>query len=290
MISVVIPAFNEQDAIAATVQAARDTLEAAGLEPFEVVVVDDGSTDATGERAAAAGARVLRHPANAGYGRSLKRGIEAARYDTIAITDADGTYPVDRLPDLHERYQAGFDMVVGLRRGSHYRGSWMKLALRRLLKFLVEYSAGSPVLDVNSGLRVFSRGTVLPYFPHLCDTFSFSTSLTLAYLMNGRFVTYVPIAYAKRIGSSKVRIFKDSLRTIQYIVEAVAYYNPLKFFMLFGMLCLAGAVLAFIGSATLHLLSAFVIGIGLVLVAVFSVLLGMLAVQLKQIMHKGGAG
>ena len=100
MISVVIPALNEQDAIVETVQRLRGTLEAANLIPYEIIVVDDGSEDETGARAAAIGARVIRHPHNAGYGHSLKDGIRDARYELIAITDADGTYPIESLPEL----------------------------------------------------------------------------------------------------------------------------------------------------------------------------------------------
>lgn len=286
MISVIVPALNEEGAIGNTVTAIGRALELADLQPFEIIVVDDGSSDRTAHLAAEAGALVLRNPGNAGYGLSLKRGIEAASYSTIAITDADGTYPVGDIPTLYEEYKKGFDMIVGQRGGEHYRESWLKMPLRRVLRFLVEYSTDSRVNDVNSGLRIFDRDVARKFFPHLCDTFSFTTSLTLSYLMNKRFVGYVPISYAERVGRSKVKLVKDSVRTIQYIVEAIAYYNPLKFFLLISFLCLCTAVLAFLGSATLGLFSGFLIGIGMVLMAVLSMLLGMLAAQLKQILHK----
>jgi glycosyltransferase involved in cell wall biosynthesis len=115
MISVVIPALNEQDEIGRTVTRVREVLSTAGIGAYEVVIVDDGSRDETGARAEQAGARVLRHPHNVGYGRSLKDGIRAARYDTIIINDADGTYPIDAIPDLLARYGEGYDMVVGAR-------------------------------------------------------------------------------------------------------------------------------------------------------------------------------
>jgi glycosyltransferase involved in cell wall biosynthesis len=119
MISVVIPALNEQDQIGTTVTSVRAILSSSGVGAYEVVVVDDGSRDETGARAEAAGARVLRNPHNVGYGRSLKVGISSASYDTIVISDADGTYPINAIPALLARYNEGFDMVVGARSGEH---------------------------------------------------------------------------------------------------------------------------------------------------------------------------
>ena len=105
MLSVVIPAFDEEDAIGQTVRTVKETLAASDIAPFEIIVVDDGSADRTREIAAAEGARVVRHLHNLGYGRSLKDGIDAARYDAIAITDADGTYPIKDIPRLFAIYR-----------------------------------------------------------------------------------------------------------------------------------------------------------------------------------------
>src|SRR5437879_87636 len=111
MISIVIPAFNEQDVIAETIESSRQSLKEGGLGAAEIIVVDDGSTDQTAERARTAGATVLSHPHNLGYGRALKEGITKARHDTIVITDADGTYPLGQIPELIETYEKGFDLV-----------------------------------------------------------------------------------------------------------------------------------------------------------------------------------
>jgi glycosyltransferase involved in cell wall biosynthesis len=241
MISVVVPAYNEQDAIAPTIEAIRAMLDGAGWRDGEIVVVDDGSTDATAARAEAAGAIVIRHPANAGYGRSLKDGIKAAKHDLIAITDADGTYPIDRIPGLVAKIRAGFDMAVGARQGEAYRESALKHPLRLLLKFLVEFTAGQSVPDPNSGLRVFRRRDIVAHFPALSQGFSFTTSATLAYMSTGKFVVYEPIPYAKRVGTSKVRLLRDSLRTLQFIVQAILFHNPLKLFLCLSLTALAAA-------------------------------------------------
>ncbi len=284
MISVVLPAFNEEQAVGDVVASLRRTLEEAG-EPFEILVVDDGSDDGTAEAAAAAGAEVIRHPHNVGYGRALKSGILAAQHDTVVICDADGSYPVERIPALVARYREGFDMVVAARLG--FRDSPVKSLLRMLLKWLVEYTAGQRVPDVNSGLRVFSKKTVTTHFARLSDSFSFSTSVTLAYLMSRRFVTHEPVPYQRRRGRSKVRLVRDSLRTLQYIVQAVLYHNPLKLFILLSALCVLLAALGFAASAAFGLLSGFLLGIGALLMAIVVFCSGLLADLLKQILDKG---
>lgn len=286
MISVVIPALNEQDEIGRTVTRVRDVLSAAGIGAYEVVIVDDGSRDETGVRAEQAGARVLRHPHNVGYGRSLKDGIRAARYDTIVINDADGTYPIDAIPALLARFGEGYDMVVGARSGEHYRESLIKMPLRRLLRFIVEFTAGRSIPDINSGLRVFRRSTALEYFDHLCDTFSFTTSMTLAYMMTGKFVAYVPIEYNKRVGKSKVRLLRDSMKTLQYIVEAAIYYDPLKMFALMALIVLASSLVSFALALIAKLNVFFYVGVGGIISSVLVFSLGLLAVLLRQIMVK----
>lgn len=286
MISLVIPAFNEQGAILETIETAKTVFSRANITASEIIIVDDGSQDETGKLAASAGAKVVRHPHNMGYGYSLKSGIKAAQYDTIVISDADGTYPIDKIPDLLEEYSKGFNMVVGARTGKFYRESWLKMPLRLILKWLVEFTVGRKIPDINSGLRVFSKQDVLPYFSHLCDTFSFTTSLTLAYMMTYKFVHYIPIPYFKRTGSTKVRLFRDSLRTLQFIVQALVYYNPIKIFILMCGITLAFSIWCFLLSATLQLLSAFLLGVGSILITILIFSLGLLADLLRQIMAK----
>lgn len=290
MISVVIPAYNEQDAILLTIERIQQILGDSQINPFEIIIVDDGSRDETPIRletfSNTASIKIIRHPHNLGYGRSLKDGITAAKYDTIVITDADLTYPFEKLEDLLVEYQKGFDMVVGKRTGKFYRESIIKTPLRKILKFMVEFTAGRSIPDINSGFRIFSKSIVTKYFKHLCDTFSFTTSMTLAYMMTGKTVHYVDIPYHERSGQTKVRLFKDSLRTLQYIVQAINYYNPLKIFLLFGLLCFAGAMGGFILSTFFGLKSCFYLGIGGLLTCIIIFCFGLIADLLKQIMDK----
>jgi glycosyltransferase involved in cell wall biosynthesis len=285
-ITVVIPALDEAPAIEGTLLAVRSALEGAPIVGFEVIVVDDGSRDGTGTLARNAGVQVIVHPHNIGYGRSLKDGIVAARYDTIVISDADGTYPINRIPDLLEEYRRGFDMVVGQRTGALRGDSAMKGPMRAILRGLVEFTAGRRVPDVNSGLRMFSRKTSMRYFPQLCDTFSFTTSLTLAYMMTGRFVTYVPISYGERIGTTKVRLFRESLRTMQYIVQSILYYNPIKIVLVLSGACLLVGLPLLAAAGLFGSVTAALLGTGALVVAALAFCFGLVADLLRQIMAK----
>ena len=289
MISIVIPALIEAGGIAGTIAALKQMLDGAGESDAEIVVVDDGSIDDTGRIAAAAGASVVRHPHNVGYGQSLKTGILTARHDTIVIIDADLTYPADVIPALLARFREGFDMVVGARTGHYYEGGAFKGPLRQVLKFVVEFSAGRTIPDANSGLRVFSRKTITHYLPHLCNTFSFTTSLTLAYMMTGRFVDYMPIDYHARVGRTKVRLFMDALRTLQYIVQAIIYYSPLKLFLLLTLLTIVLALGGFLTAALTGLHAPYYLGVGGLLVSILVFALGLLADLLRQILVRTGA-
>jgi glycosyltransferase involved in cell wall biosynthesis len=226
-ITVVIPAYNEADAIKQTVERLQSI--ATDREwSIEIIVVDDGSTDDTGDIARQCGARVLRNPVNGGYGLSLQRGIRSASHELVAITDADGTYPIEDLRYLVEMMDDGLDMAVGARKGKEYKKGFWKSPARVAFRMISEFVAGRKIPDINSGLRVMRRSTLLPYLSSTCSGFSFTTSITLILMLNGHFVAYRPIAYAKRVGKSKVRHFRDTLRTAQIITSIIAAHNPIK--------------------------------------------------------------
>jgi glycosyltransferase involved in cell wall biosynthesis len=282
MVSVVIPAFNEENAITGVVQGVDAALKAAKVEDFEIIVVDDGSSDGTADRAQKAGARVIRSLQNVGYGFSVKQGINAAAHDTIVITDADGTYPVESIPSLLEHYRKGFNMVVGERTGPHYRESAIKSPLRAIFKWLVEFTVGHRVPDVNSGLRVFSRDEVKGYLPRLSDKFSFTTSQTLAYMLTRKFVHYVPIDYKERIGITKVRLFWDSLGALQMLLSAIVFFNPLKLFVILCALTGLFGVSAVVVGVVWEMPVALWLGIVAFLVTIVVFALGLVAEMLHQ--------
>jgi glycosyltransferase involved in cell wall biosynthesis len=223
-----MPAYNEEEAVAAQVHEIREVLDAAGIE-HEILVVDDGSTDRTAAEADGAGARVLQHMKNRGYGAAIKTGILAAANDAIVIVDADGTYPVEEIPALLAELGEA-DMVVGARTGEQVEIPLSRRPAKWFLRWLAEWIAGQPIADLNSGLRAFRRDCVKQYFSILSNRFSFTTTVTLAYMADDYHVAYHPINYRHRIGKSKIgpRHFIDFM---VLIVRISMMFQPLKVFL-----------------------------------------------------------
>ena len=286
MISVVIPAFNEEDSIENIIKELLDVLKKMKLPSFEIILINDASTDNTLEITKKLNIEVISNPENIGYGFSLKRGIEKAKFETVFIIDADQTYPIEEFPKLYQEYLKGFDMVIGQRTGSFFIESSLKFFLRRILKFLVEFVASKKIPDINSGMRIFNRDTIKVFFPHLSDSFSFTTSSTLAYIMNKKFVSFIPIKYKKRTCQSKVNLFKDSFKTSLGIIQCITYYNPLRIFILFSIICISLSLIGFMGSIFLNLNSGYYLGIGGLLLSLLILCIGLLADLLKQIMDQ----
>lgn len=229
-ISIVIPAYNEAGAIRPTLAALREMIAASGLTA-EIIVVDDGSTDGTGEQVSAeCGVRLIRHRQNRGYGASLKTGIRQACHDIIVITDADGTYPIDRIPDLVAEI-GQFDMVVGARTGQDVQIPLVRRPAKLALNRLANYLSGVEIPDLNSGLRAMKKDVVLNFFRLLPSGFSFTTSVTLAMLTNDYNVSYIPIDYFQRTGSSKINPVKDTINFFSLVVRMVLLYRPLRVFV-----------------------------------------------------------
>jgi glycosyltransferase involved in cell wall biosynthesis len=225
-LSIIIPAYNEERAITQVVADLKSAMAETDWR-YEIIVVNDASKDKTAENAEATGVTVISHPTNAGYGGALHTGIQASSYFWIATIDADCSYPARELLKLLPHADK-HDMVVGARQGKNYWGTFFKHPARLVFLALAEFVVGSRIPDVNSGLRLFRRSVVLEMLPRLCRGFSFSTTMTLSFLSSARFVRFEPIDYLARVGSSHVRYFRDTLRTLQLMFETIVFYNPVK--------------------------------------------------------------
>lgn len=230
-VSIVIPAYNEEDGLGPVLTELLAVMKAAPMA-YEVIVVDDGSADETAVAAAQfSEITVLRHRQNKGYGAALKTGIRTAQYDLICITDADGTYPNDRIPDLTTRLcEKEMDMVVGARTGANVHIPLLRRPPKWMLRQLARYVAGEPIPDLNSGLRIFRRDVALRFFGMLPNKFSFTTTITLAMLTNQYRVEFIPIDYFARVGKSKIKPIQDTVNFVQLVLRMALYFAPLKFF------------------------------------------------------------
>jgi glycosyltransferase involved in cell wall biosynthesis len=230
-VSVVVPAHNEEQSVGAVIVDLIEGLRG-GHWPYEIVVVDDGSTDHTARRAADAGARVVRHGGKRGYGSALKTGIGRSQYGLVGIIDADGTYPPVRLIDLVTRIEhTRGDMVVGARTGAVVAIPLLRRPAKWLLGRLAQAVCGQRIPDLNSGLRVFRRDVAMRFFGLLPDGFSLTTTLTLAMLSSGHMVEYMPVDYHPRRGRSKIRPVQDMVGFAGLILRIALYFAPLKIFL-----------------------------------------------------------
>lgn len=243
-ISVIVPAYNEEKAIVGVLKELKKTM-ATTHRNYEIIVVDDGSSDKTVRRVLPIEDIILiQHPFNRGYGAALKTGIQKARGELIVITDADGTYPNDEIPRLLT-FTKQYDMVVGARTGEQVQMS----AIRRFAKFflvkLSNYLVKTKIPDLNSGLRIFRKETAMKFFNILPPKFSFTTTITLAYLCNDYLIKYVPINYNPRKGESKIRS-TDTLNFTSLIIRTMTFFKPLRVFFPISLLLLLIAFLVFI--------------------------------------------
>jgi glycosyltransferase involved in cell wall biosynthesis len=227
--TIIIPACNEEDAIGEVLTEMQSVMDAIPIQ-YQLLVIDDGSTDATAEAARAVGVQVLQHPENRGYGAALKTGIRHAQHNTIVITDADGTYPNEDIPAMLAE-ATYYDMVVGARTGEQVQIPLARRPAKWAINTLANWMAGVKIPDLNSGLRVFRKEVAQQFFPILPDGFSFTTTITLAMLERGYKVKYIPINYHKRAGRSKIRPIYDTLNFIQLVLRTTMYFAPLKVFL-----------------------------------------------------------
>ncbi|WP_320045041.1 glycosyltransferase family 2 protein [uncultured Desulfobacter sp.] len=223
-ISIIVPAYNEEEAIFNVVSELNEK-----FPDYELIVVDDGSIDRTCELAKKAGAKVIKHSKNWGYGASLKTGILNAAGEYVVTCDADGQHRVADIKLLLNDYEE-YDAIIGIRNNDSHAPLLRKPG-KFVLKCFFNYLTGEKIEDFNCGLRVFKKSVITKYLHLTCDQFSFSTTSMFALLKMKRRIKCMPIKVKKRIGKSSVRQIKHGTYALLLILRLTVLFNPLKVFL-----------------------------------------------------------
>lgn len=240
-LTVVIPAYNEEHGLTKVLPELIENLE----NGWEVIVVDDGSTDKTAEIVKGyKKIQLVKHPYNKGYGAALKTGIRAAKNEAILLMDSDGQHSIKDFHRIIKKFgEDDYDLVIGARSTEAYQVK-TRVPGKFLLTKTAEYLMGTKIKDLNSGLRIFKKSKVVPFFNILPNSFSFSTTSTLAFLKEAFNVAYIDIETEKREGrKSSVKFVRDGSRTLLLITRVIMLFNPLKIFFPVSVLTFALGVL-----------------------------------------------
>lgn len=236
-VTIVLPCYNEQDHVIAEVERICATMDASGYT-YELLAVDDCSTDETLARLQEAAPRfpnmrIRAFHRNGGSGTVRRIGSQEARGEIVVWTDADMSYPNERIPELVQILEkdATIDQVVGARTTEEGSHKFLRVPAKWFIRKVAERLAGQKIPDLNSGLRAFRKSVARPYLRLLPPGFSCVTTITLAFMSNQHDVHYLPIEYAKRAGKSKFNFVSDAYRYILQVLRMVMYFNPLKVLM-----------------------------------------------------------
>ena len=236
-VSVILPCYNEQEHVAAEVARICEAMDASGYG-YELIAYDDASTDETLARLREAAPafphlQVVHFDRNGGSGTVRRIGTQSARGEIVVWTDADMSYPNERIPELVQMLEKdpSVDQVVGARTSEEGTHKILRVPAKWFIRKLAKRLTNTKIPDLNSGLRAFRREVSLPYLRLLPPGFSCVTTITLAFLSNQHDVRYVPIEYAKRSGKSKFHFVSDAYRYILQVLRMVMYFNPLKVLM-----------------------------------------------------------
>lgn len=228
-VSVILPVYNEAGHVLDEVERIRKALEESDYS-YEIIVVDDGSTDGSADRLnGSEGFRLLRFNQNRGAGSARKYGTMAAKGTYVVWTDVDMSYPNDQIPALVGQI-AGWDQVVGARTSEQGTVKLLRRPAKWFVRWLASYLTKVRIPDLNSGFRVFRREVALQFLYLLPRGFSCVTTITLAFLTNGYSIKYVPIEYFPRHGNSKFHWLADTRRYVMQVVRMVLMYEPLRVF------------------------------------------------------------
>ena len=289
--TVVLPCYNEQDHVLQELERITGALDASAIS-YEILAIDDASTDGTLAVLREAAERmpnvqVLSFRRNGGSGTARRIGTLRARGEIVVWTDADMTYPNERIPELIELLLAdpSYDQVVGARTSEEGTHKWLRVPAKWLIRKIAERLSNQKIPDLNSGLRAFRRSVALPYLRLLPAGFSCVTTITLAFLQNQHDVHYVPIDYAKRAGTSKFHFVRDAYRYILQVLRMIMYFDPLKVLMPLALWLL---VFGFVKSVVDMIRHPFYFPANTVLLVMAALLIGSMALLADLIVRSRG--
>ena len=260
--SFIIPAYNEGRNISECLSGLKKALDAIG-SPYEIIVINDGSKDDTGQKARNAGATVIEHARNMGYGRSLKDGIRQASGEYIYFMDADGTYDISKIPEMLKRLE-GADLVVGKRVFTVSPRNHLKNVARRFFMYQVSYYSGTKIEDLNSGQRVFRKKDVIDSLHDYPDGFSFTSTQVVLYTLSGKKIAYTPVVYKHRERGSKFMSRAHIVSMAKLSLGLTLRGRPLLFFFQIALVIAAAALLSkiegdMLGATFLSYMASFII-------------------------------
>jgi glycosyltransferase involved in cell wall biosynthesis len=240
-VSIVLPVYNEKGHLRAEIDRIRAAMDASEFS-YELVVVDDGSNDGSGEALREIeGIRLIQFLTNRGSGSARKYGTRAARGRIVVWTDVDMSYPNDLIPELI-REMEGYDQVVGARTTEEGTHKAFRVPAKWFIRKLASYLVQTPIPDLNSGMRAFRRDVALQYVSQLPTGFSCVTTITMTFLAHGYTVRYWPIAYAERAGTSKFHWWTDTRRYLLQVIRMTLSYDPFRVFLPVGFVLSAVGV------------------------------------------------
>ncbi|MDP2946856.1 MAG: glycosyltransferase family 2 protein [Nanoarchaeota archaeon] len=287
-LSIIIPAHNEEKVIGQTIEALKDELSKIPELEYEIIVVNDASTDKTTEVLGKIdGIKIVNHIQNKGYGAALKTGIREAKYEKLLFFDADGQHRSEYIREML-KYADDFDLVTGARIG--YKGPIIRQPGKRMLKWLAGYLSQQKIPDINCGIRIVKKDRISEFTHLLCDGLSFSTTTLLIFLNEGLSVKYVPLTINKRKGGKSTVKTKHAFDTLIFILRVILLTSPLRVFLpisillfaLSGILLVQNIIYGNISDATILLL------VSAILIFFFGMLADQVSAIRKEIKNKNG--
>lgn len=280
-VSVVIPTYNEEQAIGKVIDDVRTAMRTTSYN-YEILVVDDCSNDRTVQIAKEKNVRLIERKINGGSGASRKTGIRAARGEIVVMLDGDGTYTAGDIPEMLKLFPE-WDQVNGARTSEEGTLKLLRVPAKWFIRQLAVYLSGTRIPDLNTGLKAFKKDIMMKFLWVMPEGFSCVTTMTLAFLCNGYSVTWIRTQYHKRIGQSKFHPIKDTSKYMATVVRMIMYFNPLRVFMPLSSFLLALGI----GRGTYDYLASGSLEEGDIILTLGGILIGMMGLLADLIVAQG---